>query len=133
MESELSGSALRYARLGLCVIPLEVRKKKPMFSNWPDVATKDAAIVERWWKQTPEANVGILTGRKSGVFVLDVDTKNGGEETYDSLLMKHGQFPDTWRQITGGGGFHLFFRYPAFPVRNCTSLFPGIDIRKSVV
>jgi hypothetical protein len=129
MASAFCDAALRYARLGLCVIPLHAGAKKPIFENWPEVATKDQAIISRWWQQTPQANVGIATGKRSGVFVLDVDPKNGGLDSYETLLSKHGQFPNTWQQITGSKGTHLFFRYPSFPVKNAAGIFPGIDIR----
>lgn len=122
-------AALRYANLGMCVIPLRERDKRPMFNNWPEIATADQAIISRWWQQTPNANVGIATGKKSGIFVLDVDPANGGMDSYENMLLKHGGFPDTWQQITGRRGFHMFFRYPSFPVANAAGLFPGIDIR----
>jgi hypothetical protein len=127
--SELSEAAARYARLGLAVIPLKQKDKRPMFDNWPEVATNDISIVTRWWTQNPYANVGIATGQKSRLFVLDVDPKNGGRESYETLLLNHGQFPDTWQDITGSGGFHMFFRYPNFRVANAAGIFPGIDIR----
>jgi hypothetical protein len=100
-----------------------------MFANWPEVATNDQAIIARWWQQNPDANVGIATGKRSGVFVLDVDPKNGGMDSYESLIANRGRFPDTWQQVTGSKGMHLFFRYPSFPVSNAAGLFPGIDIR----
>lgn len=129
MESPFCEAAMRYAKLGLCVIPLHVRDKRPMFANWPEVATTDQSMISRWWHQNPEANVGIATGKRSGIFVLDVDPKNGGQDSYEDLILKHGRFPDTWQQVTGSKGFHLFFRYPAFPVHNAAGLLPGIDIR----
>lgn len=129
MGTALMEAALRYAGLGLAVIPLNPRSKKPIFDKWTDIDRADTKTVARWWHANPDANVGILTGPKSGFFVFDVDPKNRGEIAYDNLTAEHGRFPDTWRQITGTGGFHLFFRYPNFPVRNCAELFPGIDIR----
>src|SRR5215472_7763116 len=127
--SDFASAALRYAHLGLAVIPLKPNDKRPMFENWPEVATADAGIVSRWWRQNPEANVGIATGQKSRVFVLDVDVEKGGQDSYDSLILKHGRPPDTWQQVTGSGGFHLFFRYPNFRVANAAGILPGIDIR----
>ena len=128
-QTSMLDAALRYARLGLAVTPLVPREKKPIFMNWPETATSDPAVVARWWKQTPDANIGIATGRKSGCFVFDVDPKHKGDETFEDLVHKHGRFPDTWQQITGSGGVHMFFRYPNFSVRNAVGLFPGIDIR----
>jgi hypothetical protein len=129
MGSVFGEAAQRYARLGFCVVPLHPRDKKPMFTNWPETATADQSVVSRWWQQTPEANVGIATGRKSGIFVLDVDPSNGGRESFDDMVERHGRFPDTLQQITGSKGWHLFFRYPSFPVHNAAGLLPGIDIR----
>lgn len=114
------------------MIPLLTRSKKPMFNDWTNINRADVPTVERWWASTPNANVGILTGVKSGLFVFDIDPKNGGNDTYSDLLAKHGQMPDTWEVITGSGGRHCYFRYPAFPVRNVAGLFgptSGIDIR----
>jgi hypothetical protein len=127
--NEFVEAALKYANMGLSVIPLHERSKKPMFNNWPEIATKDQSTISRWWASAPGANVGIVTGAKSGVFVFDVDTKNHGEIAYDGLLAEHGRFPETWQQVTGSGGFHLFFRYPAFPIKSRAGIFPGIDIR----
>lgn len=129
MESEFCEAALRYSRLGLCVIPLHPKSKEPMFKNWPEIASSDAALITRWWRQNPRANVGIATGQKSRLFVFDVDIKNGGDDTFEALVGQHGKFPSTWQQITGTGGWHMFFRYPNFPVSNAAGIFPGIDIR----
>ena len=128
MPSEFMEAALNYAKMGLCVIPLKPRGKRPYFDNWPEIATSDIDTVTRWWQQNPSANVGIATGKKSRLFVLDVDPKNGGDESFQSLTYKYGA-PETWRDITGSGGFHLFFRYPNFPVGNAAGIWPGIDIR----
>ena len=127
--SEFGEAALRYAHLGLAVIPVIPHEKNPIFTRWQEIATADIAIVSRWWKQNPNANVGIATGQRSRLFVFDVDTKSGGMETYEQLVFKHGRPPDTWQQTTGSGGFHLFFRYPNFRVSNAAGLFQGIDIR----
>ena len=129
--TDLGEAALHYARMGLAVIPLLPHQKRPIFDNWQNIGTSDQDLVTRWWSSTPEANVGILTGQKSHCFVFDVDAKNGGVETYESLVHKFGQFPDTWQDMTGGdgGGFHLYFRYPNFPVTCATGIFKGIDIK----
>lgn len=127
--TDFAEAALRYAHMGLAVIPLLPRDKKPWFDNWPEVATSDRETVSRWWQQNSNSNVGIATGQKSHLFVLDVDPKNGGMDSFDTIRTEHGQFPDTWQQITGSGGIHLFFRYPNFRVANAAGIYPGIDIR----
>lgn len=127
MGNPMLDSALHYARMGLSVIPLH--GKRPFFDNWPMIATCDEAVISKWWNQEPKANIGIATGRKSNIFVVDVDPKNGGEESIDTLFSRHGRFPDTWTDITGSGGTHYYFRYPAFAIGNAAGLMPGIDIR----
>jgi len=127
--TEIGEAALRYAKLGLAVIPLRPHGKIPIFGEWQKIASRDEALVSRWFTQNPDCNVGIATGPKSNCFVLDVDIAKGGQDSFDELLAKHGRFPDTWQQITGSGGFHLFFRWPTFTVHNAADLLPGIDIR----
>ena len=131
--SEIAEAALRYAKLGLAVIPLVPHGKKPMFKEWQKIASTDEKLVSRWWVQNPESNLGIATGPNSNCFVIDIDPQHGGRETLDSLLLKHGPLPRTWQQVTGGpyGGFQIFFRYPNVRVGNKQGWtpYPGMDVR----
>jgi hypothetical protein len=36
-------------------------------------ATTDARQIEAWWRQWPDANIGIATGAISGIAVVDID------------------------------------------------------------
>jgi hypothetical protein len=87
-------AALDYAGMGWRVFPLhsptadecscgkpDCRRvgKHPRTSNGLKDASTDPAIIRRWWERWPAANVGIATGPESGVFVLDVDGKQGEE------------------------------------------------------
>jgi len=118
--------ALRYIRLGWPVLPL--RGKLPRTKNGSKDATRNEAQAEAWWAEWPDANIGVATGHR--FFVLDVDLKDGGEDSFDYLRSQHGALPDTIQQITGTGGKHLLFAPPDFPVRNSAGkLAPGIDIR----
>ena len=109
-------------------------------SDWPHVATADQAEVAYWWRQSPlgqaedwwpRANVGIVTGWGSGIFVLDVDTYAGGEDTLASYERRHGPMPETRIHHTARGGQHLIFKHPGFDVRNSARrvLGKGLDIR----
>lgn len=93
-------------------------------------ATLDTAIIERWWKGWPEANVGVATG-PSRLAVLDIDPRHGGDESLRDLTQKHG---DAWLEtaiaLTGGGGTHYLFKQnEERPARNAADVFPGIDVR----
>lgn len=92
-------------------------------------ATSDRDQVSRWWTRWPDANIGIPTGKTSGLLVVDIDPRNGGDESWESLVSKGGSLPATAEQITGGGGRHIVFRDPGVPVPK--ELAPGIDIKSS--
>ena len=66
------------------------------------------ADIEAWWRRWPDANVGVVTGRVSGVVVLDVDPRNGGDRLLESFEARWGALPATVEAHTGGGGRHLW-------------------------
>ncbi len=78
-------AALGYAGRGVPVFPCGPGAKRPLTRNGHWDATTDPRIVERWWRRWPSANVGVPTGKKSGVVVLDVDPDAGGLESLANL------------------------------------------------
>lgn len=80
-----------------------------------------------WFSDGQLVNIGIRTGPESGIVVLDVDPRHGGEESLKTL----GSLPDTATVAIGGGGEHLYFKYPdGLSIRNSAGrLGPGLDIR----
>src|SRR5690625_169428 len=142
--------ALGYARLlGWSVFPLhsiihekctcnnlncENKGKHPANINGVKDATTDTDIITKWWTDRPFLNIGIATGKKSGFFVLDIDTDlhkgTGitGFEALEDLQHEHGELPSTPYQITGSGGNHFLFKRVE-GIGNKTNLFPSIDIR----
>jgi len=127
----LPKAALAYARRGVPVFPCEPGAKRPLTRNGHWDATTDSRVIERWWKRWPSANVGIPTGKKSGVVVLDVDIDDGGLESLAKLERTGTPTPKTARARTGGGGIHVFFRNPSgTKIRNSAGLLgPGLDVR----
>lgn len=120
-----------YAKLGWAVIPDEPMGKRPILSNWPELATSDTATVEGWIEEYPAANIGIATGSKSGFWVLDVDPDKGGAETLAALVAKHGPLPHTVQAQTGSGGSHYLFTMPEGQTitNSAGKLGPGLDVR----
>lgn len=90
--------------------------KHPLVGHGFLDATRDAAQIQAWWDKWPAANIGIATGRASGLVVLDVDPRNGGEDSLEGLRLQHGPLPPTVQSRTGGGGDHYLFAYPPLPV-----------------
>jgi putative DNA primase/helicase len=140
-------AALEYTGAGWAVVPLHTVKdhqcscrdgsscsrpgKHPRTSHGVHDATVSGSMVERWWKNWPYANIGIATGRTSGILIIDVDPRNGGSETLQKLQEDLGSLPATVTVQTGGGGRHLYFSYPSFEVRKDTAgklLGPGVDV-----
>lgn len=105
--------------------------KHPIPSNWQHLASPDPAVITQWWPQWPDANVGVATGTKSNVVVLDVDPRSGGLEALDALKSKVGGLPDTLTVRTGSGGFHFYFRpNDGEALKNSASkLGPGLDFK----
>ena len=54
-------------------------------------------------------NWGIATGEGSGVWVLDIDPRHGGDKTLAQLEAQHGPLPLTPTVGTGGGGKQFYF------------------------
>jgi putative DNA primase/helicase len=92
-------------------------------------ASRNANIVAKWF-EGENWNIGIATGAASGVVVLDIDPRHGGDETLADLEIRYGPLPSTWRFFTGGGGEHIAFRHAGSKVKTSAGqIGPGIDMR----
>ncbi len=120
--------ALMYLEKGMSVFPLQPRSKVPFF-NWRKWTyqrpTRDQVI--EWWEAMPSANIAIITGSISGLFVVDCD--------HPAIAAIHTNEPDyspTWCVRTGKG-MHFYHALPSFWVSNRTGLIDGsfgaVDIR----
>ena len=71
------------------------------------------------------------TGPTSGVDVLDVDPRNGGQESLDDVEDRDGKLPETPIDLTGGGGLHVLFAHPAghYVTSKANALGPGLDVK----
>ena len=106
------------------VLPL--RGKRPAVPSWRECQVKPAGLDElRTWFHDGKTNVGVVTGRVSGLVVIDCDT------AVDARFWKD-RFPQTPLAVwTGGGGSHYYYRYPeAQDISNRTGLLARrIDLR----
>lgn len=104
--------ALHYASKGMYVFPLSPGTKIPLAntSGHNDATTDPERIVE-WWKDYPDANIGLNCG-KSGIVVVDVDTKDGkvGSQSLFAVAGDDLHLLDTVRSKTWSGGEHLFYK-----------------------
>lgn len=126
--------ALEYERLGMSVIPLLPRDKRPNWRLLPlnskneptwtpfQIERADTDRIMVWWDKLPEGNVGIVCGAVSGVVVLDVD----GPEGSDQITGR--DMPKT-PYVATGKGYHYYFAHPGFETANFARKLPGLDFR----
>jgi hypothetical protein len=144
-------AALSYAQRGLAVIALHSPEnngcsckekancrtpgKHPRWHqadlpHGANSATTDEKIIRLWWQRWPKANVGIATGEISGLIVVDIDPRNGGDK---SLKRLPGNLPFTPTSRTGGKGEHYLLRHPGNGCHIENDLgfagFAGIDLK----
>jgi hypothetical protein len=103
--------AKAYAAAGYPVFPVRTDTKAPWTKSGFKDATTDISVIERWWKQRPEARVGVSVG-PAGVVVVDLDVKEGqhGPANWDRLS---GGLSSPWEVETPSKGWHLWFRNDA--------------------
>lgn len=130
-DQDAPGSRLDYAlkytqKLGWSVIPCHWIEdgqcscnkkdcpspgKHPLTRHGIKDATRDEQQIRDWFEQWPQANIAVATGKTSGILVIDVDPRNGGNDTLDDLIENNGPLPDTAQALTGGGGQHFILEY----------------------
>lgn len=120
--------ALVCLKRGWSVLLLRPRDKRPATKHGFKDATTDRAVVIRALTANPEANIGVATGNPSGLVVLDVDPRNGGDEQLHEWQRVHGDLPETLAADTGGGGVHYFFALPEGGLQSGV-LAPGLDLK----
>jgi putative DNA primase/helicase len=126
--------ALRYVEHGWSVFPVSPSSKKPLV-KWKLYQTHRASEdqIRAWWTQFPDANIGVVTGKISGISVLDIDEKpeegKHGKATFFALVARYKEMPTTLLQDTGSGGVHLIFAYSPQAAQGASCYGPDLDGR----
>ncbi len=105
--------------------------KHPATPRGLNEATKDIDKIKDAFAVTGKLfNIGVVCGEASGITVLDVDAGFGkfGPETWSALCEEHGE-PQTLMAITGGGGFHVVFKYNSSLKTSSNTLGKNVDCR----
>ena len=123
---EMLEATLGTAAATFPVFPVS-RKKVPMTEHGMLDATCDPEQIRAWWTARPAANIGMRP--PESVAVIDVDPRNGGEDSWKALLAEHGPIIETLTCVSGAGdgGRHLYFLHPGGKLR--TKPAPGIDVK----
>jgi hypothetical protein len=142
-------AALRYAQRGWPVFPLWPRDGKKCTCGAPECsnpgkhpighlalngfksAVTDAKVIRNWWRQYPDAGIGIPTGAAAGVIVLDVDVKNDKDGTLalGELILKLGPLLETRMASTPSSGSHCYFMDPGGITSGNDKLGLGLDLK----
>ncbi|GIX28659.1 MAG: DNA replication protein [Burkholderiales bacterium] len=129
-QASVWAAARAYLARGWSVVPVEPRGKRPVVP-WAEfqrrLPTEDE--LEAWFRHRGNSNLAIVTGAVSGLVVLDVDPRHGGEQSLAALEARHGGLPVTVEATTGGGGRHCYFSHPGGLVPNRIAIASGIDLR----
>ena len=119
-DCNMTDMALNYVRAGFSVIPIKgsyyargtdhderVRDAKAPLLNWTEYQKRlpTGEELRGWFRRWPKANIAIVTGRVSGIVVVDLDSEEAA----------------TWAEREGllntacvqtARGVHAYFRYP---------------------
>ncbi|MBI4576931.1 MAG: bifunctional DNA primase/polymerase [Planctomycetes bacterium] len=111
---------------GYPILPLA--GKRPLTLHGVHDASTDPYTIRGWWRRWPTANVGVACGPTSGLLVLDIDPRHGGDATLATMERTYGALPATVEALTGrgDGGRHLYFAWPVGTER-VRSPGPGVD------
>ena len=83
--------------------------KSPLTHNGFHAATQDANEIRSWWRQWPEALVGVPTGQATGLVVLDYDPDNATQATHEWMAEHTNLLCSSRAHKTARNGFHYLF------------------------
>jgi hypothetical protein len=133
-DTPMVARGLAYAARGWPVFPVSALTKKPLIKDWPNRATTDPKVIRATWRKSPKAGIGIVTGSRSKLVVVDLDVKNDkdGPGNWDNYLQSKGaDLPQTWTVRTRSGGEHRYYRVPesADYTNSAGVVAEGVDVR----
>jgi hypothetical protein len=118
-------TALAPAEQGIPCFPCTLSKAPATPHGFKD-ASNDPLVIRELFRFRPDALIGVPTDGSSGLNVLDVDPRHGGDEW---LLENHHRLPPTREHRTRSGGLHLIFRHEATLKCSAGRIASGIDVR----
>jgi putative DNA primase/helicase len=108
--SELLEAALRYAKRGWRVFPLDGKRPIADSGGFHD-ATTDTKQLRRWWRDNPDWNVGLACDSRRGPIIVDLDApkphERDGFAFIDDLVL-----PETRQAKSRANRMHLYFDAP---------------------
>ena len=130
-ERELRATLRRLWNLGFEILPIKPGGKEPMGGYSSRNTFESVREMYGFLDAHPQANFAVATGPASGVFVVDIDGKEG-VESCRRLAAEYGNFPWTPSVKTPRGGLHIWLKYPSSNSEiGCSTsrIGPKIDVR----
>lgn len=124
--SGITQAAIELGKLGYWVFPIKPNDKVPWAPHGYKSAKNGEAHVQKLFEGKDQGNLGISTHK--GLVVVDIDPRNGGNESFKDLIEQIGHFPPTVQCFTAGGGMHYYFRR-SDSIKGRSGIRPGIDIK----
>jgi len=89
---------------GWSLIPLKYRDKRPAIASWTAYQRRPATFDEvcAWFDRSEPFNVGIVTGRVSGIVVIDLDSE-------DAVAWAGEHLPPCEMRVKTAKGVHLYY------------------------
>jgi hypothetical protein len=123
----LHEAALSLAERGYRVFPVKPLEKKPATRHGFKDATTELPTVNAWWEKNALYNIGLAC--EVPLFVFDVDTRHGGDETFARMCAEiSASMFDGVPLVKTPGGRQFWFRQPEPPIARKTGILPGIDL-----
>lgn len=111
MPVKLPSEILQYEDKGLLLHPCK-ENKAPVFKGWQEIASAERIRHEEWF-QEDKYKVGLLTGERNGIVVIDVDDLPQARELFETLRQYITAIAKTPRP-----GIHFYFKHPGEEIRN---------------
>ena len=120
--------AQQYIAEGFSVLAVKSNNKEPLYDselqpNGGKSATNDYEIAEKLFKKYPDANIGIATGKISGINVIDLDDKSAVANLKEVGL----EIPKT-RYVKTPRGYHFYIEYDE-NLSQTAGLVDKVDVR----
>jgi Bifunctional DNA primase/polymerase, N-terminal len=111
----------------LPIFPCRANKRPACPHSYQQAAIHPDDIAELF-RRYPGPLIGVPTGSASGIDVVDIDPRHGG----DRWLAKHrDRIPQTRTHETPSGGLHLLFRHTVGLRCSAGRIAPGVDVRST--
>ncbi len=127
MAQEACRLAQNLARnCGYAVFPCHIDKTPATLHGFKDAATDPDAIAELW-RLYPGPLIGVATGQRSAIDVLDIDAKHDMALAWWQVAAP--RIPPTTIYRTRSGGLHVYFRHATGVGSTVSKLARGVDTR----